>query len=38
MDVDHYYDAKKLYKSFYMASKNTAVRFPRINFLILEKL
>ncbi|AJC91249.1 beta-1,4-N-acetylgalactosaminyltransferase [Campylobacter subantarcticus] len=36
IDVDHYYDAKKLYKSFYMASKNTAVRFPRINFLILD--
>lgn len=36
IDVDHYYDAKKLYKSFYMASKNTAVRFPRINFLILN--
>ncbi|HEG2306545.1 TPA: hypothetical protein SCT72_000033 [Campylobacter jejuni] len=38
IDVDHYYDAKKLYKSFYMASKNTAVRFPRINFLILDKI
>ncbi|MFY4724214.1 beta-1,4-N-acetylgalactosaminyltransferase [Campylobacter jejuni] len=36
IDVDHYYDAKKLYKSFYMASKNTAVRFPRINFLIFN--
>lgn len=36
IDGDHYYDAKKLYKSFYMASNNTAVKFPRINFLILN--
>lgn len=36
IDVDHYYDAKKLYKSFYMASNNIAIRFPRINFLILN--
>lgn len=37
IDVDHYYDAKKLYQSFYMIYKeNMAIRYPRINFLILN--
>ncbi|EAH8684004.1 glycosyltransferase [Campylobacter jejuni] len=37
IDVDHYYDAKKLYKSFYrIDQENKALCYPRINFIILN--
>ncbi|WP_410002920.1 glycosyltransferase [Campylobacter volucris] len=37
IDVDHYYDAKKLYKSFYIPKKdNDVVSISRINFVIHE--
>ena len=38
IDVDHIYDAKKLYKSFYQIKSNqNALAYPRINFLIINK-
>lgn len=38
IDVDHIYDAKKLFKSFYkITNQNQALAYPRINFLIINE-
>lgn len=37
IDADHVYDAKKLYKSFYLIEHdNDAISYPRINFLFID--
>ncbi|EAL6767570.1 beta-1,4-N-acetylgalactosaminyltransferase, partial [Campylobacter jejuni] len=38
IDVDHYYDAKKLYKSFYIPRKNYhVISYSRIDFIFNEE-
>ncbi|MCR6580107.1 beta-1,4-N-acetylgalactosaminyltransferase [Campylobacter insulaenigrae] len=39
IDTDHIYDAKKLYKSFYMIKNDVnALAYPRINFLVIDNI